>query len=105
VNVWSEADQPSGSKSEGTSIRGNRQPSINETYADEVEGPPGRTDRRKEWRRKSRDEEQRSKIDETHWISVEFDRWRYDEGNIRIRRLHGSVSGVEYGAGPLTASH
>jgi hypothetical protein len=45
------------------SIRGNRQLSINETYADEIEEAPGRIDRRREWRKRSKDEEERSKID------------------------------------------
>jgi hypothetical protein len=105
VNVWSHADSSSDSKSERTSIRGNFHPSIGEKYANEVEGPPGTIDRREEWRSRIRDEKEKGKVRETNWVSAEFDGWKYREDNTRIRESQGSVIGVEYGAGPPTASH
>jgi hypothetical protein len=67
------------------SIRGNRQLPINEIYADELEESPGRIDRRREWRKRSKDGDERSKIDGMNWVSVELDGWGHSEGSIQIR--------------------
>jgi hypothetical protein len=53
---------------------------------DEIEKHPRRTDRREDWRKRIRNETERSEIDEINRSSIEFDGWRYDEGSIRIRR-------------------